>query len=192
MDQPQLHILQKISNNYDTLYTTTEFSDIKIKVGEKYIKAHKLVLIANNPVFKNMFIHPTLEEKNSILEINDFDFETVNAFIKYLYTGKSREQDLTVNLLLLADKYLDFELKSLCDEHLSKKVNEENAIECLLFSFQTFTEKIKNAASAIIAESYEEFKLLPSFQNVLSNLEAVNAIFSQFPKIISREFFTLK
>ena len=78
--------LDYLSDAIFKLFDNSEFSDIDIQIGNKLIKAPKAILAKRNKVFKEMIIH-ALESKN-VLIIEDFDFETAEAFVKYLYCGK--------------------------------------------------------------------------------------------------------
>ena len=180
-----------MSEDFSDLYKSSDLFDIEIKIGKNSIKAHKIILAARNEVLRKMFVHNMEENKKNILEITDFDFETFEAFIKYLYSGKITKNELTTSMLVLADKYLVKQLKQFCEEALIKNIDVNNATEYLLVSVATCAETLKSFASEFLAHNFVSIKNTANFQDIYSNKEAILTLFSQFSKFIPSTFFII-
>ena len=73
------------------MFNNPLMSDIKFTSEEskrKYFYAHKYVLATSSPVFYAMF-YGDLAEKNSVIHLEDADEESLEAFLRYLYTQTS-------------------------------------------------------------------------------------------------------
>ena len=83
---------------------------------------HKFVLAAYSDVFRAMFRHKeTIENIQSRMEITDFDADTVDQMLEYLYTGEFSEEldiDNLAEILKIAEKYQLELLKSISEEKL--------------------------------------------------------------------------
>ena len=179
-------------NNFFKCNQSTDLSDeIEFKIDSKIIKAQKSVLAAKNEVFRKMFTFNIKQSSNNIWEITDTDLKTFDKFLKYLYSSEILDEDLNIHMLLLAKKYLDANLKSMCEKNLCRNTNVENAVEHLLVSFKTASERLKNLACTFIVQNYVEIQLLPNFQYIRSNIEALNTISAQFSKLFSSTCFIL-
>ena len=190
--------LNRLGTDMLRLYETSALADIEIKIGNDSIKAHMLILKARNEFFEKMFDHQMMEKHSKIVEIIDFDYETFNEFIKYLYSGRITKKKMSINMLRLADKYLDTGLKSSCENVLCKNINVHNAAEYLLVSVAISAEKLTNVASKFIAKNYESFKRSTNLEDFLSNKKAVSELLSQFSQLnpcklfIGNNFFCQK
>ena len=61
---------------------------------------------ARSPVFKAMFSSSTTEPIQNVVEIEDFDEETVRRMLEYVYTGKTKTlEENSMSLLKINDHY---------------------------------------------------------------------------------------
>ncbi len=94
--------------------------------------AHKVVLCSASDVFKAMFNHQDLSEaRTSVVEIEDTDSGTMEAFLRFLYTGEldfPASLDNAERLLSVAEKYDVKSLKSWCEEGISRLTDASNAV----------------------------------------------------------------
>ena len=102
-----------------------------------------------------------LESETNILEIKDFDVKTVKTFLKYLYTSEA--DNITEELLCMADKYFDPVLKEICHDELCKNLKMENAVQRLLIAIQCNCENLKNESSSFIAQNFDKVSKMPEF-----------------------------
>ena len=76
------------------------------------------------------------EENENSSEMVDFDKETVENFLEYLYDkGNLDLEDFTPQLLLIAEKYNVKELLAECEQALRRSLDSENVFEILKVAF---------------------------------------------------------
>jgi len=101
-------------------------SDIVVKSKSKEFKCHKFKLAWNSEVFDAMFRDADfLESQKAEIKIEDFDDDTVDYFIEFLYAGGSWHPHCcewvpkyTTELLAMAYKYQVVRMQKLCIEFL--------------------------------------------------------------------------
>ncbi|KAL7286216.1 hypothetical protein TKK_0019512 [Trichogramma kaykai] len=123
--------------NFEWIFLDESLSDVKLRTaGGKEIPAHRVVLAAASPVFKAMFSHDMLENKSQSVDMIDVSFETVVEFLRYIYTGriKNNEITLSIELLTTSEKYQLELLKNACEKILSSTLSTENSLEMLKIS----------------------------------------------------------
>ena len=146
------------------------FSDVIIKIGNEEIFAHKYIL-ARNEVFNNMFNSNLLESKSNTVEIKDCEVKTFKTFLKYLYTCEVADDEKTVHLLALADKYLENDLKLLCEPQLYEDINVENSISKLSTAIKYRCDVLKEKTSEFVVKHYDEVQNNQDFKSMLSDSE---------------------
>uniref|UniRef100_A0A7E4ZXD7 BTB domain-containing protein n=1 Tax=Panagrellus redivivus TaxID=6233 RepID=A0A7E4ZXD7_PANRE len=82
-------------------------SDIEIVVGDDRLKVHRSMLSLMSPVFQSYFEHDTKESQTGVIDITDFDFNTVQNVIDYAYGRDIEPKSITeiTDMLRFADKY---------------------------------------------------------------------------------------
>lgn len=86
-----------------TFYRQKNFTDITIKVKEKSIRAHKILLAEKSSVWQQQLL---ADENQNVLELEDLEFETLEKILNFIYKGQLTEKDLKNNvkdLLAAAD-----------------------------------------------------------------------------------------
>ena len=95
-----------------------EFTDLKIRVGEKTFPVHKIVIASYSPVFRRMLQTDMLEKSTGEISIEDATPEVIKLMIDYIYHGcidRSATDEEIVDLSYIGDKYLIEELTMACD-----------------------------------------------------------------------------
>ncbi|XP_014235423.1 speckle-type POZ protein-like [Trichogramma pretiosum] len=157
-------IIDKV--NLDSLFLSEEFSDVKIITPDANdIPAHKNILAAASPVFRAMFTHDMLENKNSSVKITDTTKNIVTEMLRYIYMGeiKNMNKDNTLELLEMADKYQIDNLKIKCGKILCANLSIENAIDTLVTAHKYTLKNVEDEAIKFIATRTE---LLLNFQKM--------------------------
>lgn len=123
----------KLRESFGQLLENESFSDITLVVGNVEIKAHKVILVAQSPVFAAMFQHGEFAESmNNLVKIEDIEPNVVKEMLQFLYTGKSPNlETMADNLLAAADKYGIERLKILCEKSLCSLLSVETAARTL-------------------------------------------------------------
>ena len=165
-----------------------QFSDVTIKIGKNVIHAHKIIL-AKNEVFNGMLTSNMLETRSNVLKIADCDVKTFKTFLEYLYTDKVADDKKTTNLLAVADKYLDTELKFLCESALCNDINVENSIDKLLTGIKYRCYELKGKTCRFIVKYYDKVRESRDFELMISNRDCITAVTDHFNYQIKSKFF---
>ena len=110
-------------------------SDVTFNVRGQQFQAHKTILIARSPVFAAMFDHPLKEKMMGIVDVPDIEPNVFEELLHYIYTGQvpSKQMDeVAVELLAAAEKYLLDKLKKACGNTLLYRMSPESCIKLLL------------------------------------------------------------
>ena len=67
------------------VFENANFTDTTIRVQNKMLKVHKVVLASASEVFQKMFV----DSRNNAIELSDVDFEDVSDILAYIYTGSA-------------------------------------------------------------------------------------------------------
>lgn len=64
-----------------------EFCDVKIETSIDEISAHKIVLSACSPYFRDVLQHIDTEEENCVIP-DEYNSQIVEAIVNYFYAGR--------------------------------------------------------------------------------------------------------
>ncbi|XP_037891345.1 protein roadkill-like [Glossina fuscipes] len=172
IDQPE--IIQstvtddKLSEDFDDLFTNHEFSDVTFAVSEHEIKAHKTILAARSKVFAAMFEHKMVENKLSRVVITDIDHEVLNEMLRFMYIGKAPNlYEMTHGLLVAADKYALEDLKGMCENALNVTLSVETAVETLVSAHLYTTGQLKAQSIAFIKTHVTDVMQTQAWQDAI-------------------------
>lgn len=144
-------------------------SDCTFKVGDREIKAHRCFLTQHSEVFRAMFNQETmLEAERGIIDIKDFDYQSVKAMLEYIYSGSTTKVTAHVEeVLSLAEKYAIKPLKEFCGLYLASKISSANlASTASLADMYSSTPLLKrcarflseNRTSVLRSKEWDSFK----------------------------------
>ena len=119
--------------------TLKDMRDVTILCNDKTFECHKVVLSCRSRIFKAMF---NLESANEIktrkVNINDFEPETIETMLSFLYFGKILDAEkITSDLLRLADKYDIVGLLEQITNYLQENLKVETALDIMVAAHQT-------------------------------------------------------
>jgi len=176
-----VHKFDEITGDLQNLFETQTLSDIKVCVQGTEIPAHKAILAARSPVFCAMFVHDTMEHKESCVEIKDLRPEVVNGMLRYIYTGHmSQLKTMAEELLVAADKYAIAGLKLQCEDVLGSNLTVQNACSTLILADTHSCENLKTRAVKFITARAEEVLKTDSWEDLVQNYPAlVTEVFLQ-------------
>uniref|UniRef100_A0A6V7IGX8 BTB domain-containing protein n=1 Tax=Bracon brevicornis TaxID=1563983 RepID=A0A6V7IGX8_9HYME len=123
-----------LCNSLEQFVNNSKFSDVIIRVGNVDIKAHKVILAANTRYFDVALTTPMKESQEGIIDITDFEIDTMKIVIKFLYTGNDDDLDdvdTALNVLAAAEKYELLKLKHTCEYKLAQNIMFDNVLGIL-------------------------------------------------------------
>ncbi|KAF8788836.1 TD and POZ domain-containing protein 3-like [Argiope bruennichi] len=147
-------------------YQREELTDIELVVEDKVIKAHKFVLQARSPVFRNMLDHNLTETTHGTIQINDLDYPILQALIWYLYTAEVLTLPFVdvCDLYEAADKYQISSLQKECTEILKSFLSENTACRTLVLADMHNDQLLRAEAVGYICRNFAEVKLTEEWE----------------------------
>ena len=112
-------IVGNIVNNYNRIeFDDESFTDSTIRVQNKILKVHKVILASASEVFHKMLV----DSSNNAIEVSDVDFEDVSDILAYIYTSIAPNiRSRTSEILIAADRYGLRSLVSECVYELQQR-----------------------------------------------------------------------
>ena len=153
-------------------------SDVVVQCGQQEIPAHRIILMARydvkciylhifrisgfytlkqklcrSPVMERMFQTEMKEQREGVVNIDNFAMEDVFQMIEYMYTGMVGEGYSRFEMLLqLSNQYEVLDLFFLCANKMSQSLRKDNALEYGILGDRHNSEiLVKNAAKYICA-----------------------------------------
>ncbi|GFT94796.1 speckle-type POZ protein B [Nephila pilipes] len=155
--------LRELSDDFARLLDqkTPSFADLQLKCESLTIPAHKIILSARSPVFSAMFSNEMKEAIDNEVHITDIDAPTLEAMLRYIYTGQtgSLSDVLAGDLLFAADKYQLEGLKKVTCNYLKSNVSVQNVLQLLVLG-DNHAQDLKDFAMDFIRDECSEFSSL--------------------------------
>ncbi|XP_078491170.1 kelch-like protein 12 [Ciona intestinalis] len=166
------------------------FNDIIIRIGEKNIRANKMVLSCYSKYFDTMFNTEMEEKYKDVVELYALDAESVEKLVDFMYTGKININTNTVcDLLAVSDFLQILSVKKLCIEYLLTTITQQNCftIQALAdhFTIPKLTEKFNN----FVVEKYQKVVSGDQFKK-LSKDDVIKLLRSTHKKVSSDLVYT--
>ena len=127
-----------VSERNRHMFNNSDMSDISFTCegSDKIFYAHKYVLGTSSAVFHAMF-YGDLAEKDSVVHLKDTDEESLEEFLKFLYTDRCNlTTDNAISVMYLSKKYLVPSLTVKCVNNLKRSIDGENATSILKHALQ--------------------------------------------------------
>ena len=158
----------QIIQQFETLFTDKELSDVEIKCSGQVFYCHQIILATRSPVFKAMFQTNMKEKETRTVSIEEIAPEVLGEMLKFIYTGtlSSNNQISYVDLMGAAEQYQLELLKEVCEKKLCGMITLQNCLEyfCLGDFYPTTKLKdgalqfiVKNMATIVKTEEYKKF-----------------------------------
>ena len=161
---------QTLNSSVTSLLANNSLTDVTLKVKEKELKAHKVILAAMSPVFEAMFQEGYKEHEDNYVNIEDMDSDVFEVFLRYLYSGQvDKLEEMFTVLLADADKYDVQPLREICIQHMPKNISVDNAVDVLALADRHSVESVKSLALQFIKFNFADFVKTKFWASFLEN-----------------------
>ncbi|XP_015905766.1 speckle-type POZ protein B-like [Parasteatoda tepidariorum] len=166
LNSREVNCFPTLQEDLQALFKSKKFCDVKLRVGDELLLAHKSFLAARSPVFAAMFDQEMIESQTGIVDICDVSVDTLNKFLEFVYTGTVSELDTesSIKLLVVADKYQVLSLKEKCCSNLMRDLSEDNAGDIFDIA-DCMGLKLLSSAALDFVKAYEK-PTLYSYTNI--------------------------
>ena len=144
-------------------------SDVTFVVNGRNFQAHRIILAARSPVFGALFQNEFREMKiKSTVDIVDIDADVFEELLRFVYTGRVNQlEQLAEHLLFASNKYDMRELKTMCEDELSRRLSVENAARTLILSDLHSSRRLKCKAIHFINQHSTDVVETPGWKDLV-------------------------
>jgi hypothetical protein len=107
------------------------------------------------------------EAKNGRAVIEDVELETLKSLLSFAYTDEIRNEDLTPELLVAADKYMMKALVEKCQDKLRKSLSVDNAANYFLLAYRHNANSLKAFAMKFIVDNFKSVEKTEGFRSIV-------------------------
>ncbi|XP_015906010.1 protein maternal effect lethal 26 [Parasteatoda tepidariorum] len=176
-----------LQQNFSKLLLDKIFTDVKLRVDDEIMTAHKNVLACRSPVFAAMFEQQMTENNTGIVDIVDVEAKTFSSFLEYIYTGsvKKIDEELALNLLVVADKYDVPSLAKKCSLFLMSVLSNNNLCKVLLIADMVNQKELKSFVVEFILKNSTNILSSPEWLQLVTKN---NTLATELLLLISKKF----
>merc|ERR1711971_64149 len=73
----------------DTLLEEESLVDVTLSADGQFIRAHRVILSACSPYFRQLFKSSFLNDKHPVIIMKDVDFDNLKSLVEYMYKGEA-------------------------------------------------------------------------------------------------------
>ena len=145
--------------------------DVRIVFGVQEVPAHKCILVASSDYFKSLFLGPVKTDEDKVdLSSVALDFESVEAVIEFLYTGKIIIDDENLEALLKLSTYLLLtEIVNICKAYMKGSTALESYLNYYLLSVvYMLPEHDQYTLAATVQSRFHDFFIFDASTKAIS------------------------
>ena len=157
-EQPLRGGVRKVGDGSSTVATfraalnDPALSDLQVRVGGTTYHVHRTILALRSPMFRAMLTGGYKEEKDGVVEIDNFPPEHFHAVLEWAYTGQATMTASTVLGVLRAADYCQFDdLVHECRQLAIRFVDAENLVALLRTALHFGEDSVTHACLAFWA-----------------------------------------
>ncbi|GFV41089.1 BTB domain-containing protein [Trichonephila clavipes] len=147
----------EVMEDFEKAFESRQFSDITLKLNAGSVQAHKFVLAARSPVFKEL-----LENSEGVneLTINNITKSVLVNFLYYLYSGiiGTVQWDMLMQLYEVADRFQVDSLKQSCRCSMISNLKDRRACKTLQFAHKHKDSKLSNSVKVYMKNNFHRLQ----------------------------------
>merc|ERR1712165_21926 len=110
----------------DTLLEEESLVDVTLSADGQFIRAHRVILSACSPYFRQLFKSSFLNDKSPVIIMKDVDFDNLKCLVEYMYKGEANvPQQMLPSFIQTAES---LQIRGLCDGASKAKLAELNSL----------------------------------------------------------------
>lgn len=139
------------------LLNENKLIDCVLKVGDRSIPCHRLILAACSPYFREMFFladGKDVDKKEVVLE--DLDPNVMELIVNYMYSAEiDINQDNVQDILTVANRFQIPSVFTVCVNYLQKMLSRKNCLAIYRLGLMLNSARLAIAARDYIADRFE-------------------------------------
>lgn len=141
--------------------------DIILKVGEREIRAHRLVLAATSQYFYSMFVRDMVESRQERVELKGVDPDAMQQLVEFSYSSKLEITVSNVQSLMTAASLFDFpSVFDATSRFLVGQLHPSNCLGIRAFARTHGSSSLVNAATSYFRDHFMDAVKNDEFLNL--------------------------
>ncbi|KAJ7296904.1 hypothetical protein O6H91_07G104300 [Diphasiastrum complanatum] len=186
----------ELGQHFGALFDSGEEADVLFEVDGTIIPAHKLVLAARSPVFKELLLGKSGESEAGTVQIKDMDPPIFRALLQFIYKDKLPDADelpgasstspstmMAQHLLAAADRYSLDRLRVVCEAKLCENINVDTVATTLALAEQHHAMQLKAVCLKFAAAHLAAVMQSEGFEQLIGNFPSLQ---SELLKTVAR------
>lgn len=147
------------------LLNENKLIDCVLKVGDRSIPCHRLILAACSPHFREMFFSAEGEEVNQKeVVLENLDPDVMEVIVNYLYSAEIDISDSNVqDILAIANRFQIPSVFTVCVNYLQKKLSKNNCLAIYRLALMMNCARLAIAARDYIADRFDTIATAEDF-----------------------------
>ncbi|KAK4878403.1 hypothetical protein RN001_010909 [Aquatica leii] len=135
------------------LYNSEVYSDIKIKLSDRAINAHKLVLNARSEKWNRELL---LDREQ--LDWSEMNVDVAEAILQWIYTNKIKlnSDDVTLKVMHMAHEFKLFDLLLTCEQALISNVTVRTCVRFYSVAEEINANNLREYCSSLISTHWDD------------------------------------
>ncbi|KAH6927440.1 hypothetical protein HPB50_003475 [Hyalomma asiaticum] len=152
----------RLSSNLPWLLESDENEDVTLLVGRETFPAHKSVLSARSPVFRDMFARTATEDDQVV--IADVEPDVFADLLRFIYTGCAPKPIAKPDSLLRAAELYKLDgLKVACELALISRMSVETAADTLILAHQNDADTLRSRVLGFVCSHIDDVVETPGW-----------------------------
>uniref|UniRef100_A0A4W4FW94 Ankyrin repeat and FYVE domain containing 1 n=1 Tax=Electrophorus electricus TaxID=8005 RepID=A0A4W4FW94_ELEEL len=138
------------------LYRQEQYSDLKVKIGQEWLSAHKFVLAARSDIWSLANLASISE-----LDLSEAKPEVAMAMLRWAYTDElelCEDDAFLIDLMKLANRFQLHLLRERCEKGVMSSVNVRNCIRFYQTAEELDATTLMNYCGEIIASHWDDLR----------------------------------
>lgn len=153
--------ISRLLTTIASLFNQHRYSDITIKLRDQEIPAHKFILSARTDFFSESILTEV-----TILDWTNLEPNVGLILLKWIYTGKVLQENLTLDLMKAASNFQLLDLIDQCERYLIGIVGLKDCVQLYAAAEELGAQRLKEHCSSLISAHWEDltgedFKEMP-------------------------------
>jgi len=179
-----------LAADFRQLWMSGQLSDVSLQVHTEEIRAHRLILGARSPVFKQMFATSMAENATGIVHIEEMSYAAMHRLCEFIYTGTIEDKQLwrdsnaIYELLHAALKYEVVSVMCACVSKAEEQITVTNVVDWFIVAsrIQAHAQKLKFFCIQFILQNMAEVQCTSGWSDLMQN----KALLSEAAPILFR------
>ncbi|KAK6485092.1 kelch-like protein 41 [Huso huso] len=170
IEEPRLYQSTLLQDGLKELLDENKFVDCTLKVGDRSLPCHRLIMAACSPYFRELFFSEEGKENIKEVVLENVDAKVMDVIIKYLYSAEIDLTDENVQeIFAVASRFQIPSVFTVCVSYLQKKLSPNNCLAIFRLGLLLDCPRLALTARNFISDRFETMSKQEDFIELASH-----------------------